>query len=314
MHRGSTFKLACAAGVIATLLLTACSSGESPSAPPVTVTKTQTTTAPTAPATHHAPNSGHGQALDLTNPRMKELALELVSTAENSTRDWRAHFDFIKNEHDKRGYTAGIMGYCSGTGDMMEVVKHYQDLKPGNILAQYLPALHKLNRIYAHHDYENNPASASVTSLGDSFVTDWKTAAQDPLFQQAQEWERDKVYFNPAVVQAKKDGLHALGQFVYFDTAVNMGGVKYSNFHALRHKVLKVVELPSQGGNEATYLREFQRIRVDMMGDDYGPTDRVRVQLQFLREHKLNLQVPLKFRMYSGDYYDIPKLPPAGPN
>jgi chitosanase len=44
-------------------------------------------------------------------------------------------------------------------------------------------------------------------------VDAWVTAAADPVFQAAQDTERDTVYFIPAVRLAKRDGLQALGQF-----------------------------------------------------------------------------------------------------
>ena len=51
--------------------------------------------------------------------------MELVSSAENSSLDWRAQYRYIQDIHDGRGYTAGIIGFTSGTGDMLDVVKLY---------------------------------------------------------------------------------------------------------------------------------------------------------------------------------------------
>ena len=36
--------------------------------------------------------------------------MELVSSAENSSLDWKAQFGYIEDIHDGRGYTAGIIG------------------------------------------------------------------------------------------------------------------------------------------------------------------------------------------------------------
>ena len=57
-------------------------------------------------------------------------ALELVASAENSTLDWRAQFGYIEDIRDGRGYTGGIVGFTSGTGDMLEVVRLYTRLRP----------------------------------------------------------------------------------------------------------------------------------------------------------------------------------------
>jgi len=67
---------------------------------------------------------------------------------------------------------------------MLDLVRHYIALKPSNVLAKYLPALVSVNN------------SASHTGLGTPFVNDWATAAADPVFQQAQNDERDRVYFD----------------------------------------------------------------------------------------------------------------------
>src|SRR5881227_4365703 len=80
-------------------------------------------------------------ASGLDDPHEKDIAMQVVSSAENSSLDWRAQYKYIEDIGDGRGYTAGIIGFCSGTGDLLQVVEHYTDAEPGNILAGYLPAL-----------------------------------------------------------------------------------------------------------------------------------------------------------------------------
>src|SRR5262245_55620873 len=138
-------------------------------------------------------------AVGLDDPAKKEIAMELVSSAENSSLDWKAQYKYIEDIGDGRGYTAGIIGFCSGTGDMLDLVQLYADRKPGNVLAKYLPALRNVNGTDSH------------AGLDPNFPRDWRTAAQDTAFQQAQNDERDRVYFNPAVQQGKADGLGVLG-------------------------------------------------------------------------------------------------------
>src|SRR5215475_7280848 len=82
----------------------------------------ETANAGTAAATH----------VDLTDPRKKEIAMELVSSAENSSLDWKAQYKYIEDIHDGRGYTAGIIGFCSGTGDMLDLVRAYAGARPRN--------------------------------------------------------------------------------------------------------------------------------------------------------------------------------------
>src|SRR5882724_6356888 len=90
-----------------------------------------------------ARNSVSVAAVGLDDPAKKEIAMKLVSSAENSSLDWRAQFKYIEDIGDGRGYTAGIIGFCSGTHDMLELVQEYTRRSPNNVLAKYLPALKK---------------------------------------------------------------------------------------------------------------------------------------------------------------------------
>ncbi|WP_033219386.1 chitosanase [Kitasatospora phosalacinea] len=235
-------------------------------------------------------------AVGLDDPAKKEIAMELVSSAENSSLDWKAQYKYIEDIGDGRGYTAGVIGFCSGTGDMLELVQHYTDLKPGNVLAKYLPALERVDGTDSH------------SGLGSAFVNDWKTAAKDTVFQRAQNDERDRVYFNPSVKQAKADGLRALGQFVYYDAIVMHGpGSSSDSFGGIRATAMKKAKTPAQGGDEATYLKAFLDARKVIMKQEEAHADTSRVdteQLVFLNAKNFDLNPPLKWKVY-GDPYQI---------
>src|SRR5690349_1789003 len=53
-------------------------------------------------------------AAALTEKVKKETAFQLVSSAENSTLNWRGEFGYLEDLGDGRGYTGGIIGFCSG--------------------------------------------------------------------------------------------------------------------------------------------------------------------------------------------------------
>ena len=91
-------------------------------------------TAPTVKAPVAAPARN-----DLADPGKKDVAMQLLSSAENSSLDWRAQYRYIEDIGDGRGYTGGIVGFCSGTGDMLNVVQRYARQTPGN-LARPVPA------------------------------------------------------------------------------------------------------------------------------------------------------------------------------
>ncbi|MDQ1295727.1 MAG: chitosanase [Actinomycetota bacterium] len=222
--------------------------------------------------------------------------MQLVSSAENSSLDWRAQYAYIEDIGDGRGYTAGIIGFCSGTGDLLEVVKRYTADSPKNILAKYLPALEKVDGTDSH------------TGLGSAFVQAWETAAADPVFQRAQDAERDETYFNPAVAQAEKDGLRALGQFIYYDAMVMHGpGSDDESFGGIRAAALRDADPVARGGDETEYLDAFLDARAAAMRVEEAHSDTSRVdtaQRVFLREANLDLNPPLSWKVY-GDSYQI---------
>ncbi|MBB5931015.1 chitosanase [Streptomyces echinatus] len=232
----------------------------------------------------------------LDDPAKKEIAMKLVSSAENSSLDWKAQYKYIEDIGDGRGYTAGIIGFCSGTGDMLDLVELYTARKPGNVLARYLPALREVDGSDSHEGLDPN------------FPRDWRKAAQDTAFQQAQNDERDRVYFNPAVAQGKTDGLRALGQFAYYDALVMHGdGDDPTSFRNIRKRALRTAKPPAQGGDETAYLNAFLDARVWAMKQEEAHSDTSRVDTEqrvFLRKGNLDLNTPLDWKVY-GDGYHI---------
>ncbi len=237
--------------------------------------------------------------VSLTDKDKKETAMELVSSAENSSLNWKKLYSYIEDIKDGRGYTAGIIGFCSGTGDMLEVVKNYTQEQPDNKLAKFLPALKKVN------------GSDSHEGLGVEYEQAWKEASKDPVFQKAQNKIRNRDYFKPAVKRAKKDGLSVLGQFIYYDAIVMHGPGDGSvpadqSFFGIRKTAMAAYKTPSQGGNEKKYLTVFldKRDKVMHMEDAHDDLSRTQAQRKFLKEKNYDLNKPLKFKMY-GDLFKI---------
>jgi chitosanase len=232
----------------------------------------------------------------LDAPREKEIAMELVSSAENSTLDWRKEFGYIEDIGDGRGYTAGLIGFCSGTGDMLELVRSYVGAKPRDALARFLPALRRVD------------GTASHRGLGPPFVAAWRRAARDPLFRRLQTRELDRAYFEPAVRRAKADGLGTLGQFIYYDAIVMHGpGSDRSSFGGIRARAMARARTPAQGGSQVHYLEVFLDVRRAQMKTEakHGDTSRIDdEQRRFLREGNLALRPPLVWHTY-GDRYEI---------
>ncbi|MFJ8885339.1 chitosanase [Streptomyces sp. NPDC102402] len=232
----------------------------------------------------------------LDDPAKKDIAMRLVSSAENSTLDWKAQYAYVEDIGDGRGYTAGIIGFCSGTGDLLKVVERYTRERPGNPLADFLPALRAVN------------GSDSHEGLGTAFTRAWKEAAADSAFRSAQDAERDSAYFDPAVERAEADGLSALGQFIYYDAYVMHGYADARGsvgFRTIRAQAVAAADPPSDGGDEEAYLNAFLDARVSAIRKEPSHSDTSRVetaQRVFVREGRLQLETPLTWRVYGESF------------
>ncbi len=233
----------------------------------------------------------------LERPHQKEIAQILVSTAENSSRDWRAQYRYIEydvehNAAENRGYTGGIIGFTSKTHDMLAVVRRYVHREPVNPLTPFLPALRRADGTSSKH------------GLGRPFVRAWRRAAADPAFRHAQNHFRDAWSFDPAVHLARRDGLRSLGQFAYYDAAVVHGldGMRAVRRHARAH-----ADTPADGGDETTYLQAFLTARIAFMRREQAHQDVTRIttaQQVFLAAGNLGLRLPLSWKVY-GDSYGL---------
>ncbi|MFF5493028.1 chitosanase [Streptomyces aquilus] len=233
----------------------------------------------------------------LAAPAKKELAQQIVASAENSTLDWRTAYAYIEDIGDGQGYTAGVIGFCTGTHDLLTLVERYTKDHPDNGLARYLPALREVDGTDSHE------------GLDPGFTAAWKAEAKVEAFRAAQDAERDRVYFDPAVRLAKLDGLGALGQFIYYDAMVFHGpGTNATSFYGLREAAMRKADLPSEGGSEEAYLSAFLDVRKGAMRTRKADIDTTRVdtaQRRFLREGKLELETPLTWAVY-GETYKVP--------
>ncbi|WP_328934381.1 MULTISPECIES: chitosanase [unclassified Streptomyces] len=257
-----------------------------------------------SPSTHDDPRPAHPSASAATQrrapeglaaPAMKNLAQELVASAENSTLDWRSAYGYVQDIGDGQGYTAGIIGFCTGTHDLLVLVEHYTAAHPGNGLARYLPALRKVD------------GTASHEGLDPGFPAAWRAEAKVPAFQAAQDAERDRIYFDPAVSTAQRDGLGPLGQFIYYD-AIVFHGPGTDGFYGIRERAMQRAKTPAEGGSEKAYLSAFLDIRRATMRAKHPGIDTTRIdtaQRKFLDEGNLELRTPLVWKVY-GETYKVP--------
>jgi chitosanase len=270
--------------------------------------KSSTGTTPPVQSSPVSPPPEPQEPVTLFDPAKRDLAMQLVSSAENSSLDWHAQYGYIEWNvegvaAENRGYTAGLIGFCSACGDMTALLEHYATLAPGNALEQYLPAVRR--------EQERGMGRATQEGLGPSFEAAWRAAAADPLFRQAQDDRVDAGYFRPAVTQAIADGLPALGQFIYFDAMVMHGpGDSPKAFGGIRAAALRAVPAPVAGGDLRAYLGAFLDARSAAMRMEIAHRDTTRVdtaQRRFLAEGNFELDTPLTWAVY-GDRYTVRRL------
>ena len=156
---------------------------------------------------------------DLADPGRLRTAEAVISSFENSSTE--LPYASAQDIGDGRGITAGRAGFTSGTHDLLLVVRRYEESAGGDPtpLTGYLPALTAID--------------AAVTAGGDGgdttglegFPEAWRQASQtDPRLNRAQDDVYRRLYFEPAMAQARRIGMtSALGQLVLLDSAVQHG-------------------------------------------------------------------------------------------
>lgn len=230
----------------------------------------------------------------IINDEYREIFYSLVSSAENSTLDYKEQYSYIEDIGDGRGYTAGIIGFTSGTGDLLEVIDKYIELKPeNNELEKYVPALENVNGTDSHE------------GLGDSFIEDWINAAENQEMIAAQDMIVDEMYLNPAIEFANEDGLSMLGAFIYYDALVVHGpGDDEDSFGGIRQEAIDEMKTPAKGGDETEYLLCFLNARSLIMLKEEAHSDlsRIIMQKKFISEGNFTLSLPLSWTMYGDDF------------
>ena len=161
----------------------------------------------------------------------------------------------IVNDHDGCGFKAGWASFCTSRGDLFTVVSQYTDAVPDNPLRRYLSTLQKLGDTH----------SDDTSSLGDSFVNDWRTAAGDRRFDDVQLRVGHELFLTPALAIANQLNIRSnLGAEDLFDTALMMGASS-SDCDGLpkliTESIIEASGTPVSGVSEQNFLKAFNKIR-----------------------------------------------------
>ncbi|WP_265566141.1 chitosanase [Streptomyces hygroscopicus] len=219
---------------------------------------------------------------------------DITAVFENSAST--PQYDYIKNLDDGCGYTAGWIGFCTQTGDMLSLIKQYNAAEPDNVLAKYTDTLQRLA----------DSGSDDTGALGASFTDDWQQAAQDPLFRKLQLQVGHDTYLTPAEALAAQEGLKTnLGLENLFDTALMMGpgANDCDGVVKIAHETDSALGgNPASGVDEAQWLARFNTIRRQHMANPCTPgrqndwpqaVDRTQALQQLADQGNWDLSAPL---------------------
>jgi chitosanase len=207
----------------------------------------------------------------------KKVAEALTSIWENDTPT--IDYAYSEDIDDGRGYTNGRAGFCTGTGDAIQVVQCYNALRTaanGNLMAKYMPGLTAINDEYLETG-EDQASTAALDAIGD-WPSDWaqsyNNATTRPDFKSCQDQISDKLYYTPAMAQAKKWGLtKALTKAALYDVFINHGESGAINLIKAANTALgnggQVAPVVGFNGiTEDAWLKKFLEKRRDTLAAD----------------------------------------------
>lgn len=243
-----------------------------------------------------------GQASIKLTEDQRNRADRLISVFENSTTVIQDAY--IERLDDGRGFTAGRAGFCTGCGDLLEVVRLYTKNHPSNKLARYIP---KLERLAATN-------SDSTASLKD-FPNAWQAAAKDPDFAKAQMKIVDQMYFNPAQVRADKLGLKCpLSRVALYEAVIQHGdGDDHDGLAEMIKRATVKAGGPPPVVGEDVWLKAFLEVRLQTLKHAADPstraawsesTDRAQAMLRLFASDNWQFKGPVKVKAY-GDSFNL---------
>lgn len=169
-----------------------------------------------------------------------------------------------------------MVGNTSGTHDLLMVIQELQKLDPNNELVKFIPALKKV---------DNSPSTVGL----DEFKRIFQRSGANVHLQQAQWNIIVRLYWKPAYDLCKKYGLKSvLALYFIYDTCLNLG-------NAATAKKVKV-KAPSEGGDEKEWLKQYliERRAYMKATNNFGPVDRVDMQMKILESGNMDLTRPIK--------------------
>lgn len=233
----------------------------------------------------------------------KIIADKIISCFENSTPE--IQYSYIENLDDGRGYTAGRAGFTTATGDLLLVVQLFTDSIPDNQFSNMVPILTEC----AENESEQTEGLENLPEI-------WKQSCNNSIFISCQDYVADSLYYNPAVVWAKKLGLHyPLSLLAIYDAIIQHGeGDDPDGLPALINRTnSKCGGNPKQGIKEWKWLETFLDVRKNCLKNPYNKdtqeewqesVDRVKALDKLRKQGNFLLDKTIEIEVY-GDTFSI---------
>ncbi|TMW69425.1 hypothetical protein Poli38472_001581 [Pythium oligandrum] len=216
-----------------------------------------------------------------------DTIMSLVSIAENNKAEWWENYDYCEDRENGRGYTVSLVGFCSGTSDLLQIVRYVEKADPDHPLAQFVDALKTV---------DGTDSTKGLTSLCASV-----RSSNDKTWQSAVWKGIKREYWEPATRWAYEHGLtSALAKGFLLDVALNHGAEGLD----LIAGPLSSVDAMEIG--EATYLEDYMNSRANLIAAKGEPaSERVAMWQTILTEGNLELERPVADIKFKGDMFTI---------
>jgi chitosanase len=234
-----------------------------------------------------------------TAPEPRNTIEQLTSLFENDTP--KLQYAYCENIHDRRGYTFGFAGFCSGTFDGTLFLEEYNRLNPANPLARFLPAFRAIDA--GPHDAEGrNPSTAGL----EGFPAAFRACGGDPAFRQAQQNLVERLYWKPSQRIARRVGARLpITRGELYDATINHG--EDGAAELARRATRALGGSPRSGMDERAWLAKFLDLRLALLRSDgtwKRAVGRVRVYQRLLEEGNVSLVRPIHVEVY-GDHFTL---------
>jgi PKD repeat protein len=232
------------------------------------------------------------------NSQTQAAIIQMQVACENSniTPQW----NYAEQLSDNRGITFGFIGFTTGTYDGNILIKYYTTLNATNSLAEYIPALDTIDA--GAHNYNDGDSNPSVVGLT-GFIADVE-ACSDPLFKQAQVYEMEQMYWQPALAIYNNIGArNAITMSLLYDASIRMGADGAEAFADSATAYLGGT--PGTGINETVWDNRFLVYYLSaIQSEDGTDEDRVAAYTRIINSGNLNLTTPYQYTVY-GDTFTI---------